>query len=42
MMHICFFIVQVLTGEMTDKIDGVNFEQLKAGPEGVEHRSAAD
>ena len=25
---------------MADKIDGINFEQPTAGPEGVEHRSA--
>jgi len=25
---------------MADKIDRINFEQLKAGPGGVEHRSA--
>ena len=27
-------------GVMADKIDWINIEQSKAGPEGVEHRSA--
>jgi hypothetical protein len=37
-----YCIEQELTnhGEMADKIGRINFEQLKAGLEGVEHRSA--
>jgi hypothetical protein len=35
-----FFIALIINGEMADKIDRINFEQLKAGPKGVKHRSA--
>ena len=35
-----FFYCTEINGEMADKIDRINFEQLKAGPGGVEHRSA--
>ena len=41
--YLFFYVLNQLRrkyGEMADKIDGINFEQLKAGPEGVKHRSA--